>query len=127
MFFKDGKYLHTCGFDLCGIEFYGRLNQIFCSPKCKQAYNNRKTSRVNRLANGADTKIRKAIRIMMRLFKPDEEGKMVISMVVLAYNAFPFDLPTTLIKDDRYSGQLYNFGLFSFYRDGENFIFYKTQ
>jgi hypothetical protein len=52
---------------------------------------------------------------------------MVISMVVLAYNAFPFDLPTTLIKDDRYRGQLYNFGLFSFYRDGENFIFYKTQ
>jgi hypothetical protein len=127
MKYKDGKYLKVCGFVLCGIEFYGRLNQIFCSPQCKQAHNNRKTSRVNRLANGADTKIRKAIRIMMRLFKPDEEGKMVISMVVLAYNAFPFDLPTTLIKDDRYSGQLYNFGLFSFYRDGENFIFYKTQ
>jgi hypothetical protein len=127
MKYKNGKFLHVCGFELCRVEFYGRLNQVYCSPECKQAHNNRKTSRVNRLANGADTKIRKAIRIMMKLFRPDEEGKMVISMVVLAYHAFPFDLPTTRIKDDRYRGELNSFGAFCFYRDGENFIFYKTQ
>ena len=51
---------------------------------------------------------------------------MVISMVVLAYHAFPFDLPTTRIKDDRYRGELNSFGAFCFYRDGENFIFYKN-
>ncbi len=64
---------------------------------------------------------------MMKLFKPDEEGKMVISMVELACNAFPFDLPTTPYKDDRFREVLNSFGAFCFYRKGEDFVFYKTQ
>jgi hypothetical protein len=127
MKYKNGKYLLVCGFELCRIEFYGRSNKIYCSPECKISKNSQKTSRVTELTQGVDTKIRAAVRILMKLFKPDEEGKMVISMVELACNAFPFDLPTTPYKDDRFREVLNSFGAFCFYRKGEDFIFYKTQ
>ena len=125
MEYKDGKYWHECGFDLCGCEFYGRLNQIYCSPACKQAHNNRKTSKVNQAANGADLKIKKAVRIIMGLFKPDRDGKFVVHQVQLASLAFPFDLPTITVKDDRYNGKMFGFGSFCFYKQDDNFIFYK--
>jgi hypothetical protein len=125
MLYKDGKYLNVCGFKLCGIDFYGRLNQVYCSPECKQAQNNRKTSLVNKAANGDDMKIRKAVRILMGLFKPDNEGKFVIHQVQLASMAFPFDLPTITIKDDHYNGKMFGFGSFCFYQQDGNFIFYK--
>jgi hypothetical protein len=125
MKFKDGKYLNTCGFNLCGCEFYGRLNQIYCSPKCKQAQNNRKSSMVNKVTKGADTKIRKAVRILMKIFKKDQNGRFVISAVDLASMSFPFDLPTLLIKDDRCSRSMHSFGSYCFYRHEEFFIFYK--
>lgn len=125
MEYKDGKYWHECGFDLCGCEFYGRLNQIYCSPACKQAHNNRKTSKVNQAAKGEDLKIRKAIRIIMDLFKADKEGKFIISTVDLVSKAFPFDLPTVQLKDDRYNGTMSAFGSFCFYQQDGNFIFYK--
>ena len=125
MKYKDGQYLHVCGFDLCGCEFYGRFNQVYCCPECKQAHNNRKTSLVNKAANGADLKIKKAVRIIMGLFKPDHEGKFVIHQVQLASLAFPFDLPTIAVKDDRYKGMLSCFGSYCFYKKEDNFIFYK--
>lgn len=125
MVYKEGKYLHVCGFDLCGCKFYGRLNQIYCSPECKQAYNNRKTSRVNKATKGVDLKIKKAVRIIMGLFKPDRDGKFVIHYVQLASLAFPFDLPTIKFKDDRYNGEMHSFGSFCFYKQDDNFIFYK--
>ena len=65
MIYKNGKYLHICGFDLCNNEFYGRRNQVYCSSLCKQALNNIKASLVNKAANGADLKIKKAVRIIM--------------------------------------------------------------
>ena len=125
MKYKGGKYLHVCGFNLCGSDFYGRFNQVYCSPECKQAQNNRKTSLVNKAANGDDMKIRKAVRILMGLFKPDNEGKFIIHQVQLASMAFPFDLPTNTLKDDRYNGKMYSFGSFCFYQQDGNFIFYK--
>ncbi len=125
MKYKGGKYLHVCGFNLCSSDFYGRLNQVYCSPECKQAQNNRKTSLVNKAANGDDMKIRKAVRILMGLFKPDNEGKFIIHQVQLASMAFPFDLPTITIKDDHYNGKMFGFGSFCFYQQDGNFIFYK--
>jgi hypothetical protein len=125
MLYKEGKYLNVCGFKLCGIDFYGRLNQLYCASACKQAHNNSKSSMVRKLANGADLKIRKATRISMDLFKPDNEGKSTIHKVDLISKAFPFDLPTTKIKDDRYDGVMFCFGSFCFYQKGEYFIFYK--
>jgi hypothetical protein len=125
MIYKDGKYLQVCGFKLCGNDFYGRLNQVYCSAECKQAHNNRKTSLVSKAAKGSDLKIKKAVRIIMGLFKPDREGKFVINQVQLASLAFPFDLPTLAIKDDRYNGKLHSFGSFCFYQQDGNFIFYK--
>jgi hypothetical protein len=124
MKFSDGKYLLVCGFDLCSREFYGRQNQVYCCSKCKQAFNNRKTSMVNKAANGADLKIRRAVRILLEIFKPDKEGKCVIHEVGLISKAFPFDLPTNPIKDDRYNGTMHGFGSFCFYQQGGNFIFY---
>ena len=125
MRYKDGKYLNECGFDLCGCKFYGRLNQIYCSPSCKQAHNNRKTSRVNKATKGADLKIKKAVRILMDIFEPDQYGRFIVSAVNLASRAFPFDLPTLTIKDDRYNGNMYSFGSYCFYQKNGNFIFYK--
>ena len=125
MKYKDGQYLHVCGFDLCGCEFYGRFNQVYCCPECKQAHNNRKTSLVNKAANGADLKIKKAVRIIMGLFKPDYDGKFVIHQVQLASLAFPFDLPTIIVKDDRYNGTMSAFGSFCFYKKEGHYIFYK--
>lgn len=125
MEYKDGKYLHVCGFDLCGCKFYGRLNQLYCSPECKQAHNNRKTSRVNIATKGADLKIKKAVRILMDIFKPDRNGRFIVSAVDLASRAFPFDLPTITIKDDRYNGKMFGFGSFCFYQQNGNFIFYQ--
>ena len=125
MKYKDGKFLHVCGFDLCCCEFYGRFNQVYCSLECKQAHNNRKTSLVNKAANGADLKIKKAVRIIIGLFKPDHDGKFVIHQVQLASLAFPFDLPTLAIKDDRYNGKMHSFGSYCFYQQDGNLIFYK--
>ena len=125
MLYKDGKYLNVCGFKLCGVDFYGRLNQVYCSGLCKQAQNNRKSSLVRKLANGSDLKIRKATRIVMDLFKPDNEGKSIIHQVDLISRAFPFDLPTNKIKDDRYDGIMSSIGSFCFYQKGVYFIFYK--
>ena len=125
MKFKNGKYLHNCGFDQCRTEFYGRLNQVYCSPECKQAMNNRKTRLVNEITKGADLKIRKANRILLDLFRPDKEGKFIISSVELANRAFPFDLPTNNIKDDRHNGILSSFGSFCFYRNNYEYVFFK--
>ncbi len=125
MRYKDGQYLHVCGFNLCGCDFYGRLNQVYCSPECKQAHNNRKTSLVSKATKGADLKIKKAVRITMDLFVADKDGKFMVSMVDLASRAFPFDLPTITIKDDRYNGKMFGFGSFCFYQKDGYFIFYK--
>ena len=125
MKYKDGKYFHECGFDLCDCEFYGRLNQIYCSPECKQAHNNRKASKINKATNGSDLKIKKAVRILLEIFKPDQFGRFAVSSVELASRAFPFDLPTITIKDDRYNGHMYSFGSFCFYKKDGYFIFYK--
>jgi hypothetical protein len=125
MLYKDGKYLNVCGFKLCGIDFYGRLNQLYCASKCKQAHNNSKSSMVRKLANGSDLKIKKAIRIIMGFFKPDNEGKSIIHQVDLISRAFPFDLPTNNIKDDRYDGEMSSIGSFCFYKKEEYYIFYK--
>ena len=125
MRYKDGQYLHVCGFNLCGCDFYGRLNQVYCSPECKQAHNNRKTSLVSKATKGADLKIKKAVRITMDLFVADKDGKFRVSAVVLASRAFPFDLPTLMIKDDRHNGKMQSFGAFCFYQQDGDFIFYK--
>jgi hypothetical protein len=125
MIYKDGQYLHVCGFILCGRDFYGRSNKVYCSQKCKQAHNGRKTSLVIKAANGADLKIKKAVRIILDLFEADREGKFVIHQVQLASLAFPFDLPTVKIKDDRYNGTLFGFGSFCFYQKDGYFVFYK--
>jgi len=61
----------------------------------------------------------------MGLFKPDRDGKFVIHYVQLASLAFPFDLPTIKFKDDRYNGEMHSFGSFCFYKQDDNFIFYK--
>lgn len=125
MIYKDGQYLHVCGFILCGRDFYGRSNKVYCSQKCKQAHNGRKTSLVNKATNGADLKIKKAVRITMDLFVADKDGKFMVSMVDLASRAFPFDLPTVIIKDDRYNGKMFAFGSFCFYQKDGYFVFYK--
>jgi hypothetical protein len=125
MLYKEGKYLNVCGFKLCGVDFYGRMNQVYCSSVCKQAQNNLRSSLVRKAANGEDFKIKKAIRILLDLFKPDNEGKSIIHQVDLISRAFPFDLPTNKIKDDRYDGVMYCFGSFCFYKKEEYYIFYK--
>jgi hypothetical protein len=125
MIYKKGKYLNVCGFYLCGIDFYGRANKLYCSQECKQAHNNRKTSKVSKAAKGEDLKIRKAIRILLDLFKADKEGKFIISTVDLVSKAFPFDLPTIIVKDDRYNGTMSAFGSFCFYKKEGHYIFYK--
>jgi hypothetical protein len=122
---KDGKYLKVCGFDLCGKDFFGRLNRDYCAPKCKKLQNNGKTKLVNQEAKGSDLKIRKAIRILIDIFKPDKDGKFIINWVDLDSKSFPFDLPTIKIKDDRYNGTMSGVGSYCFYREEENFIFYK--
>ena len=123
---KDGKYLKVWGFDLCGKDFFGRSNRDYCAPKWKQGQNNRKTRLVKIAAKGADLKINKANRIIMGLFKPDKDGKFIINWVDLDSKSFPFDLPTIKIKDDRYDGTMSGVGSYSFYREEENFIFYKN-
>ncbi len=125
MEYLDGKYLHVCGFELCGRSFYGRQNQVYCTTQCKQAYNNRKSSAINKATKGSDLKIKKAVRILLSIFRADKEGKFVINQVDLISKAFPFDLPTLKIKDDRYNGVMYSFGSFCFYQEGGNYIFYK--
>ena len=125
MRYKDGQYLHVCGFNLCGCDFCGRLNQVYCSLECKQAHNNRKTSLVSKATEGADLKIKKAVRITMDLFAADKDGKFMVSMVDLASRAFPFDLPTVTIKYDRYNGKMFAFGSFCFYQKDGYFVFYK--
>ena len=125
MIYKKGKYLNVCGFYLCGIDFYGRANKLYCSQECKQAHNNRKASNVSKAAKGEDLKIRKAIRIILDLFEAVKEDRLTVSTVDLVSRAFPFDLPTISIKDDRYNGMMNGFGSFCFYEQGSNYIFYK--
>jgi hypothetical protein len=125
MKYKEGKYLHVCRRKYCGVEFYGRLNKVYCSDLCKQVHNNNKASIISKAANGADLKIKKAIRIIMEFFKPDQEGKSIIHQVDLISRAFPFDLPTNKIKDDRYDGIMSSIGSFCFYKKEEYYIFYK--
>ena len=125
MIYKKGKYLNVCGFYLCGIDFYGRANKLYCSQECKQAHNNRKASNVSKAAKGEDLKIRKAISILLDLFNADKEGKFIISTVDLVSKAFPFDLPTGKVKDDRHNEVMNSIGSFCFYQQDGNYIFYK--
>lgn len=127
MEYKNGEYKHACKFNLCNREFYGRLNKAYCSLACKKAYNNRKSSIINNATKGYNLSIRLANQILMKIFKSDNEGKFVISKLKLKSYKFPFDLPTTLIKDDRHDGRLNCFGSYSFYQKGEDFIFYKIK
>lgn len=125
MKFKNGQYLKICSFDLCQCEFYGRLNQLYCSGSCKNAHNNQRSREVKKMALGSDLKINKAVRILLELFSPDIEGKCVLNKMTLIERSFPFDLPTFLIKDDRCHYTLNCFGVFCFHRHGDDFIFYK--
>jgi hypothetical protein len=74
---------------------------------------------------GTELKIKKAVRILLGVFKADKDGKFVISKVELISKAFPFDLPTIEIKDDRFNGTMYSIGSYCFYQKDGNFIFYK--
>jgi hypothetical protein len=125
MEYKVGRYLNVCKYTKCGKDFYGRSNRHYCTPKCKKLQNNGKTKLVNQEAKGSDLKIRKAIRILIDIFKPDKDGKFIINWVDLDSKSFPFDLPTIKIKDDRYNGTMSGVGSYCFYREEENFIFYK--
>ena len=125
MMYKNGEYLHVCGFDLCRNDFYGRSNKVYCTTVCKRANASFRTSLINKAAKGADLKIKKAVRILLDLYKPDKEGKSTIHQVELASKAFPFDLPTVKIRDDRYNGIMFGFGSFCFYQKDGYFIFYK--
>ena len=126
MEYKVGKYLNVCKLIKCGNDFFGRSNRHYCTPKCKKLQNNGKTKLVNQEAKGSDQKIRKAIRILIDIFKPDKDGKFIINWVDLDSKSFPFDLPTIKIKDDRYNGTMSGVGSYCFYREEENFIFYKN-
>lgn len=127
MEYKKGEYLHVCRFNLCKNEFYGRLNKVYCSTRCKTAQNNRIARLINNDSKNYCLKIKKALQIIRKIFKPDNDGKFVINRLKLKSYKFPFDLPTTLTKDDRHIGTLNSFGSYSFYQKEENFIFYKIK
>jgi hypothetical protein len=123
-----GKYYKPCAFKYCEEEAIGRIDKKFCSDACKNAFNNAKSSRVNKLAYGLDLKIKKANRILLKLFVPDENGCFCIMVDRLIQKAFPFDLPTRKYSDDRFRGDWECFGAYAFKRESSNkFIFIKTK
>lgn len=122
-----GKYHKPCAFMYCDEEAIGRIDKKFCSDACKNAFNNAKTSKVNKLMLGLDLKIKKANRILFKIFKPNVDGCFSIRVDLLIQKTFPFDLPTTKYTDDRFTGEWECFGTYAFKIVSKTeFVFIKT-
>jgi hypothetical protein len=126
--YNNGKYHKKCLFDLCTEDAVGRIDKRFCSAKCKNAYHNLKNAEVRKKTKGYDTKLLRANRILMRMYKVNHSsGAFVTTQIELSKNNFPFDLPTTPMKDDRYTYEFHNFGSFAFYKEKDKYLFIKVE
>jgi hypothetical protein len=123
--YYKGKYIKRCAFEPCGVEFEGPLNRIYCGDTCKERQKAWNRKKIAKDADGDDLKIRKAIRILDKLYKPNIRGISKIPTVTLISEAFPFDLPTKKVKIDVYDGEMNCFGVYCFVIKGEYFLFYK--
>jgi hypothetical protein len=121
----DGLYEHVCAFHLCEKVFYGSLKKKYCCDKCKQRANSLKVSIINKALKQDDVKIKKAVRILLKIFKPSDEGFFSVHENKLIELSFPFDVPTNKIKINAYDGEMNSFGIFCFDRRGPYFVFYK--
>ncbi|MCH8902426.1 MAG: hypothetical protein IIA45_00695 [Bacteroidetes bacterium] len=89
------EYLKTC--KECQEEFSGRLNQIFCTSKCKSQYNNR-FSRIERNATKDIDKILHVNRnILLSFYEKDPDAK--ISKRALVDHGFNFKFVTHSEQD----------------------------
>ena len=88
----------------CGIEFYGRLNQYFCSNKCRFDFN-------NSIARNNKEQINSILKILMRnreiLKAIFETGTTEISRTDLGTKRYNFTYLTHQLKTE----------------DGKNYIF----
>ncbi len=124
--FIKGKYQMKCGFELCQEMAIGRIDKVFCSIQCKNAHNNTITAKVNKLTKGYDTKLKRANKILMSIYKENEKGYFNVKEIVLSNYNFPFDLPTLPIKDDRFIPTLNSFGSYAFCKVKDFYIFIKV-
>ena len=122
---EDGFYEHKCAFQLCERVFYGSLKKKYCCDKCKQRANSLKVSMVNDALKMDGIKIKKAVRILLEIFKPDERGFFLVNENKLIDLGFPFDVPTTKIKIHVYNGEMNCFGQFCFDTRDNKYLFYK--
>jgi hypothetical protein len=123
-YFK-GKYIKNCAFKPCGVEFAGPLNRKYCGDTCKERQKTWNRKKIAQGADGDDLKIKKAVRIIDKLYKPNNHGFTKIPTVTLIAEAFPFDLPTKKVKIDGYRGEMNGFGVYCFAPEDEYFLFYK--
>ena len=123
--YESGKYIRNCAFLPCSIEFAGPLNRKYCGDTCKERQKAVNRKMVSLAADGDDLKIKKAIRIIQKIYKPNIRGWFKVDVIKLIVEAFPFDLPTKKVKIDIYDGELECFGMFAFYKKDEFFYFYK--
>jgi hypothetical protein len=105
--------------------FYGSLKKKYCCDKCKQRANSLKVSIINKALKQDDVKIKKAVRILLKIFKPSDKGFFSVHENKLIELSFPFDVPTNKIKINAYDGEMNSFGIFCFDRRGPYFVFYK--
>jgi hypothetical protein len=124
--YEQGKYIKNCAFEPCGKEFEGPLNRKYCCDTCKERQKAWNSKLIALAANGDDLKIRKALRILKKNFKPGKDGGFRVHKMELYNNGFPFDLPTNKVKFDWFDGEMKTIGLFSFYTKGEYFFFYNN-
>jgi hypothetical protein len=126
-YYSDGQYFKRCAFKPCNKLFPGPLNKLYCCDKCRERQKTINRKLISFAANGDDLKIRKALRILKILFVPNREGYCIINKMILAEYGFPFNLPTNKVKFDWFDGEMSTIGLFSYYIQGNNYIFYRHQ
>ena len=124
-YYANGKYFKRCAFEPCGNIFPGPLNKLYCSDTCRERQKAVNRKKVSLAADGDDLRIKKATRIIQKLYKPNFHGWFKVHEIKLIGEGFPFDLPTKKVKIDIYDGELECFGMFAFCKKGEFFYFYK--
>lgn len=106
------EYGRNCPY--CDERFEARrINQKFCTPRCKYTHNNRKRDKRNQVSKRVNKLIRMNYTILENLLEQQGEGRAEIPLEQLKGRGFNFTYHThdTELKDKSKATSYYDIGL----------------
>lgn len=108
----------------CTQSLNGRKDQKFCSDYCRNAFNNRRNSTVNKYVRHINAILRKNRRILEEL---NPKGKVTVSLMMLAERGFNFHYYTNTYTTKKGSVYFFCYDRGYLKVDKESYILVRKQ